>query len=48
MQEEAVMCKRQHTHESVVKSNIVGMVVTCDLAFFFPRGALLQKRATSK
>ena len=28
------MCKRQHTHESVVKSNIVGMVVTCDLAFF--------------
>ena len=28
------MCKCQHTHESVVKSNIVGMVVTCDLAFF--------------
>lgn len=34
MQEEAVMCKREHTHKSVVKSNTVGMVVTCDLAFF--------------
>ena len=28
------MCKREHTHKSVVKSNTVGMVVTCDLAFF--------------
>lgn len=34
MQEEAVMCKREHTHKSEVKSNTVGMVVTCDLAFF--------------
>ena len=34
MQEEAVMCKREHTHKSVVKSNTVGMVVTCDLAIF--------------
>ena len=34
MQKEAVMCKREHTHKSVVKSNTVGMVVTCDLAFF--------------
>lgn len=34
MQEEAVMCKREHTHKSVVKSNTAGMVVTCDLAFF--------------
>ena len=28
------MCKREHTHKSVVKSNTVGMVVTCDLAIF--------------
>ena len=28
------MCKREHTHKSEVKSNTVGMVVTCDLAFF--------------
>lgn len=28
------MCKRQHTHKSVVKSNTVGMVLTYDLAFF--------------
>lgn len=34
MQKEAVMCKREHTHKSVVKSNTVGMVVTCDLAIF--------------
>ena len=36
------MCKRQHTHKSVVKSNIVRMVVTCDLAFF-PSGSATAK-----
>lgn len=44
MQEEAVMCKREHTHKSVVKSNTVGMVVTCDLAIFPSASATAKTR----
>lgn len=44
MQEEAVMCKREHTHKSVVKSNTVGMVVTCDLAIFPSASASAKTR----
>lgn len=44
MQKEAVMCKREHTHKSVVKSNTVGMVVTCDLAIFPSASATAKTR----
>lgn len=38
------MCKREHTHKSVVKSNTVGMVVTCDLAIFPSASATAKTR----
>ena len=38
------MCKREHTHKSVVKSNTVGMVVTCDLAIFPSASASAKTR----